>query len=122
MRRRLVVVSFGGLICVVASIIWLTGSATEVALPSFVEVREAFRPSDRSLLDRHGEILHEQRVDFHVRRLTWTSLADISPALRAAVIASEDRRFDRHSGVDSQAILGAIARRLIGKPLRLSMR
>jgi penicillin-binding protein 1C len=89
-----------------------------VALPSFAEVRESFRPTDMSLLDRHGQILHEQRLDLHGRRLAWTSLADISPALQAAVVASEDRRFYRHRGVDSRALLGAVAGALVGKPLR----
>ena len=96
----------------------LIGHEADVALPSFAEVRESFRPSDMSLLDRHGEILHERRLDPHGRRLAWTSLADISPALQAAVVASEDRRFYRHGGVDSRAILGAVTRTLLGKPLR----
>ena len=118
MRRRLCLIILGCLICAAAVALWLTGSGTSVALPSFAEVRESFRPSDMNLLDRHGEILHERRVDFYGRRLAWTSLADISPALQAAVIASEDRRFYRHGGVDSQAILGSIAHRLVGQPLR----
>jgi membrane carboxypeptidase/penicillin-binding protein PbpC len=53
-----------------------------------------------------------------VRRLAWTSLADISSTLQAAVLTSEDRRFYRHSGVDSWATVGAIVRRLTGKPRR----
>jgi penicillin-binding protein 1C len=52
--------------------------------------------------------LHERRLDPYGRRLAWTSLADISPALQAATVASEDRRFFHHGGVDGRALLGAI--------------
>jgi penicillin-binding protein 1C len=118
MTRRRSLVILGVLMCAAAAAIWLTGSGTSVALPSFTEVRESFRPTDMTLLDRRGEILHQRRLDFHARRLAWTSLADISPTLQATVIASEDRRFYRHGGIDSQALLGAVARGLVGKPLR----
>jgi len=73
-------------------------------LPSFREIREAHRPSEATLLDRHGEILDELRVDLTRRSLGWTSLADVSPALQKAIIASEDRRFPRHHGVDWAAL------------------
>ena len=73
-------------------------------LPSFQEVREGHRPSEAILLDRHGEVLNELRVDLTRRRLHWTSLADVSPALQKAILASEDRRFLRHHGVDWAAL------------------
>jgi penicillin-binding protein 1C len=76
-------------------------------LPSFAAVRAAYRPSDTVLLDRHGEIVHEMRIDMHGRRLRWTALADVSPALVRAVIASEDRHFYSHSGVDLRAVAAA---------------
>ena len=56
--------------------------------PTFADVRAAYQPSDIALLDRHAVVIHEVRVDATRRRLTWTPLADISPALQAAVIAS----------------------------------
>ena len=68
-------------------------------VPSFEAVRERWRPSDAQLLDRHGEPIHELRVDAHGRRLAWTPLAAISPALQEAVIASEDTRFCGHRGL-----------------------
>jgi penicillin-binding protein 1C len=118
MIRRHLPVLLACIVCAAAISLWLTDRGSDGALPSFADVRESFRPSDISLLDRHGEILHEQRLNFQGRRLAWASLADISPALQAAVIASEDRRFYRHGGVDSRAILGAVTRKLVGKPLR----
>jgi penicillin-binding protein 1C len=38
------------------------------------------------------------------RRLAWTRLDEVSPAMTAAVIASEDRRFRSHRGVDWLAV------------------
>jgi penicillin-binding protein 1C len=85
------------------------------AMPSFDAVRARWRPSDAQLLDRHGEPIHELRVDSHGRRLAWTPLALISPALKEGVIASEDHRFLRHHGVDFTAIAAAAAGPLAGR-------
>jgi penicillin-binding protein 1C len=89
-----------------------------IVVPSFAAVRAAYRPSDAQLLDRHGAVLHELRVDRSRRRLDWCALEDASPALQAAVIASEDHRFFRHAGVDWRALIGAGLRALVGGPLR----
>lgn len=75
-------------------------------------------PSDLRLLDRHGQLLHEIRVDRRFRRLGWTPLTEISPALIAAVLHSEDRRFRDHSGVDWRAIAAAIWQRLASGSVR----
>lgn len=87
-------------------------------LPTAADVRAAWRPSDAVLLDRHGEVLHEIRVDAHRRRLAWTPLADVSPALRDAVVAAEDRRFFLHQGVDWLALGTAALRPVLGGPRR----
>lgn len=79
-------------------------STAAQALPSFDEVRAAHRPSDIVLLDRHGVPLQTLRVDKSVRRLEWLPIERMSPALLRAVIASEDRRFHEHSGVDWRAV------------------
>jgi penicillin-binding protein 1C len=96
----------------------LAGVTPELQVPPFEEVRAAYRPSDVPLVDRFGEVIHEVRVDTLGRRLPWTPLSEVSPALPAAVIASEDRRFYRHSGVDGMALISAALDRLRGKPLR----
>ncbi len=77
------------------------------ALPSYDEVRSAHRPSDTLVLDRQGELLQRLRTDSGARRGTWVALADVSPALRTAMVLSEDRRFYEHSGVDWQAASAA---------------
>ncbi|NWF57379.1 MAG: transglycosylase domain-containing protein, partial [Syntrophaceae bacterium] len=78
------------------------------AMPSYQEVRRAYVISDSLLLDRNGEIIHELRTDFRQRRLDWTPLKEISPALKKAVIAAEDRRFYAHSGIDYRALGAAL--------------
>src|SRR5438128_2513359 len=83
-------------------------------LPSFAEVRTAWCPSDVRVLDRHGEVIYETRTDPVTRRLAWASLPEISPSFVAAVVASEDRRFREHHGVDWKAVLSAVRQRIEG--------
>jgi len=85
-------------------------SGQAAAVPSFEEVRASHRKSDCLLLDRHGEVIHELRVSSVGRRLDWTALQDISPALQEAVIQAEDKRFYDHAGVDYLAMTGALIR------------
>jgi penicillin-binding protein 1C len=77
------------------------------AIPSFTEVRQDFKPSDTLVLSHEGEIVQRLRTDSTVRRGQWVALADISPALRAALVLSEDKRFYEHSGVDWRAASAA---------------
>jgi penicillin-binding protein 1C len=70
------------------------------AAPSFDDVRAAYVSSDARVVDRNGAPLAQVRVDARVRRLAWTPLPDVSPALQAALIAGEDKRFYEHAGVD----------------------
>jgi len=78
--------------------------STAWATPSFREVQQAFVPSDLTLLDRHGMPIQTVRVDHSVRRLNWVALSEVSPALREAIVHSEDQRFWAHSGVDWRAM------------------
>ena len=90
------------------------GVASLPAVPSHDAVRTRSAPSEARLLDRRGRILHERRVRTDERRLAWTPLAEISPALVAAVIETEDRRFREHRGVDLRALIGALFAELRG--------
>lgn len=78
------------------------------AVQSFAQVKAAYRSSDTIVLDRHGQPLQRVRTDPKVRKLDWVALKDVSPALRHALLLSEDRRFHEHSGVDWSAV-GAAA-------------
>ena len=82
-------------------------AAGDIHAASFNEVKAAHRNSDTQILDRNGELLHRLRTDATVRRGQWLGLADISPALRTALVLSEDKRFYEHSGVDWQAVSAA---------------
>jgi len=95
-----------GLLVLPGATLWL--ASRFVAPPSFTEVRAAWVPSEAWLLDRHGEPLQSRRRDSSVRRLAWTPLAELSPALIRAILLAEDRRFPRHGGLDLRALLGAL--------------
>ncbi len=78
----------------------LAVAALPAALPDFAQVHANWRSSEAHLLDRNGELLQEIRVDPIIRRTDWTPLAKISPAVIAAVLKAEDKRFFEHAGVD----------------------
>jgi penicillin-binding protein 1C len=77
------------------------------ALQSYADVQHEFRSSEASLYDRKGQLLQQIRLNPNERRLSWIALEDVSPALRNALVASEDRRFYAHSGVDWSAVAAA---------------
>ena len=81
--------------------------ANAADLPSFNQVKQDWRTSDAWLLDRNGRELQRVRLDHTVRRFTWTQVNDISPALKDALLASEDQRFFEHDGVDWKGVMGA---------------
>jgi penicillin-binding protein 1C len=91
-------------LAVVMTVVVAAAGSAFAAVPSFDAVRAAHAPSDRTLLDRHGLPLHTLRVDASVRRGPWVALDDVSPALRHALLLSEDRRFWQHGGVDWRAL------------------
>jgi penicillin-binding protein 1C len=92
--KRLACVAFAVLACASAA----------AAVPSPEQVRNAWRPSDAVLLDRHGVELQSLRIDMTARRLAWVPLDEISPALTRMVLQAEDQRFYEHGGVDLRAI------------------
>ena len=90
----------------------LASSGALAALPSFEAVRGGEVGSDTRVLDRHGELLQRLRSNPQRRQGEWVRLADMSPALRHALVLSEDRRFFEHSGIDWQAAAAAAWGRL----------
>jgi penicillin-binding protein 1C len=92
-----------------ALILFLTGGVSSAAhaVATFDEVKRDFKPSDTVVLDRNGEVLQRLRTDSAVRRGQWVALPDVSPALRTALVLSEDKRFYEHSGVDWRAVSSA---------------
>jgi len=106
--RRLAFGACAAFALAVAGWIWLPAD-----VPDFDTVRAGFTPSDGFLLDRNGEVLERERLDFGVRRGEWVALDAVSPALRDAIVAGEDQRFWQHAGVDWRGVGGALRDRLL---------
>ncbi len=83
-------------------------------LPDYAQVRRDWRPSEAWLYDRNGVLIDSARVNFAARRLAWTSIDKVAPVARETLIAAEDKRFYRHSGVDFLALAGAVRDRMRG--------
>src|SRR5262249_56500709 len=98
--------------------LWLGLDARLPEPPVFERVREQWKPSELFLLDRDGVVIQERRVDPRRRRLDWAALADVSPALRDAVLASQDRPLVAHGGVDARAVVAAVLQRVSGHGAR----
>jgi len=92
----------------VLAIVLASGASSSAwAVATFDEVKRDFKPSETLVLDRNGELLQRLRTDKAVRRGQWVALPDVSPALRTALVLSEDKRFYEHSGVDWRAVSSA---------------
>lgn len=76
-------------------------------IPAFDELRALSPGSDALLYDRHGELMHQVRIDFSQRQWPWVALDDVSPAMVQALLVSEDRRFFDHGGVDWRSLAAA---------------
>ena len=79
-----------------------------MVLPAFDEVRANHQASTGILLDRYGQPISELNVGASVRRLEWTSLRTLAPAMQEMLLVAEDRRFYQHSGVDWRAFVAAL--------------
>ena len=101
-------------VALLALLALLPASLRAQAVPAFTEVRAGFASSYAVLQDRHGAFLHARRIDLSRQRLDWVPLAEVSPALREAVVFAEDRDFERHHGVDWGATARAAAKLLRG--------
>jgi penicillin-binding protein 1C len=93
--------------CCAALALCLLLPAFALALPTYDEVRKSYVSTEGLLLDRHGTVIHELRVDRNGRRLDWVTLEQVSPAFLRAVVRAEDKRFYEHGGVDWLALTDA---------------
>jgi penicillin-binding protein 1C len=90
-----------------ATLLMAAQAQTAAAAATFDEVKRDYKPSETLVLDRNGELIQRLRTDKAVRRGQWVALPDVSPALRTALVLSEDKRFYEHSGVDWRAVSAA---------------
>ena len=78
-------------------------------LPSFEELENP----DNSLA---AEVFSEDNVvlgKFYIQNRTWTDYEDISPYVIDALIATEDIRFYRHSGIDFRGLARVLVKTII---------
>ncbi len=108
MAQKVFVLTLAG---ITAAFVASTAFATP---PKYETLRSNYTPSERIILDRNGAPIQHIRTDDKVRRTAWTPLDQISPALIDAVLASEDKRFFEHGGVDLRAAASAAITNLRG--------
>ena len=99
-----------------AALLWWRTAPPPV--PAYADLKAQWHSSEAWLYARNGQLLDEVRLDFAQRRLGWTTLAQVSPALRLDVVAIEDHRFASHGGVDWLALGGSLRDRAQGKRRR----
>lgn len=91
---------------------------TERTLPSYEEYRRNFTPSEAILIDRNGIPLQSIRRDFQKRAYLWLELDEFPSYLIEAILATEDKNFWKHSGVDTLAFLSSFYSGIRGRGLR----
>jgi len=79
--------------------------------PSIGDIRKARTEKPATLMSIDGKVLAQfQRINRE-----WVKLADMSPHAVAALIATEDRRFYEHGGIDYKRTVAAMANTLTGE-------
>ncbi len=92
----------------IAVVLLLIGTATyyfHSQLPPLNEMIDGRTRGSVTLLDRHGDVFAWRGEQFGGK----IDAQAISPILKDAVVATEDKRFYRHFGVSPRGIAGAIA-------------
>lgn len=84
----------------------LSGLVASLFIPLDKELFQPYRTTSLRIVDRHGTLLREVLSEADGRG-RWCSLAEISPNLINAVVATEDARFFQHFGVDVLAAVRA---------------
>ncbi|HJR16982.1 MAG TPA: transglycosylase domain-containing protein, partial [Gemmatimonadales bacterium] len=102
-----------GLAFLLVVILWVTTCGFH-GCPSTVQI-QAFRPSEGSrVLDRSGNLIGRLT---YVRRIN-VPIEDVPKSVRAAFIATEDRRFYYHGGIDWRSAGRAFLRNLSAGGIR----
>ncbi|MES2945653.1 MAG: transglycosylase domain-containing protein [Pseudomonadota bacterium] len=79
--------------------------------PSTSDLRKAKTAKPATVMSSDGQVL----AVFQRANRDWVKLADISPNVVEALIATEDRRFYEHNGMDFKRTLSAVLNTLSGK-------
>lgn len=73
-------------------------------LPTFEQLHDIEPPQVSQVYAVDGSLVHE----FSTERRIWVPIDSVPQALLDAIIATEDRRFYRHWGIDMYRIVGAV--------------
>lgn len=84
-----------GLIFVLLLLVWAFAD-----IPSFEELENPESKLATQVIAADGEIL----TTFHIENRSFVSYYDLSPYLVQAAVATEDRRFYKHSGIDFKSL------------------
>ena len=105
-----------GALALAAALLWWWTAPPPT--PDYADLKAQWHSSEAWLYARNGQLLDELRLDYSQRRLAWTPLGEISPALRRDVVLIEDHRFASHGGVDWIALGGSLRDKLQHKRRR----
>lgn len=78
-------------------------------IPSFEELEDPKNNLATELISEEGEIL----TTFHIENRSYISYDEMSPSLIDAVIATEDARFNSHSGIDFKSLARVAVKSII---------
>ena len=78
-------------------------------IPSFEELENHDSKLATQLIAQDGEIL----TTFHIENRTYVSYDEISPNVIHAAIATEDKRFYKHSGIDFKGLGRVLVKTLL---------
>ncbi len=115
-RFRLLL-TFGAIACFSIALLagaWFNVCAPVGACPSIASL-ESYDPDQASkVYAADGRLI----TDFGLQRRTVVSFKQISPAVIAAFLSTEDRRFYQHGGIDFIRVFGSVKSILQGKRLQ----
>ena len=80
-------------------------------IPSFEELENPDSKLATQVIAEGGEIL----TTFHIENRSFVSYDELSPYIVQAAVATEDRRFYRHSGIDIRALGRVMVKTLLGR-------
>ncbi len=92
-------------------VLWVASFAVGARLGDPASSVGADRIAGLRILDSDGELLREP-LGAQGDRSRWVVLDEISPSMKDAVLAAEDRRFASHPGVDPLSVARAAAQNL----------
>lgn len=78
-------------------------------IPSFEELEDPKNNLATELISEEGEIL----TTFHIENRSYISYDEMSPSLIDAVVATEDARFNSHSGIDFRSLARVAVKSII---------